>query len=241
MNDPVRGSSIAGVLLRQMAMLRMLPRYPRQIGTAELRARLAELGFATTARTIQRDLPTLATFFAIECHNGTKPYGWRWRRDAALFEVPPMDRDTALALLVGGAVLHRALPEELSNRLEPHLAHARHVLGVDAADWSRKFRAIGRRRPPRVLDAIVRALLEERCVRCTYEGREGSVRTHHVHPIALILRENGGELVCTLDTAPQITTLLARRVRAAELLSAPRVVPPDFDLDAFLGQAPRAG
>jgi predicted DNA-binding transcriptional regulator YafY len=226
---------IAEVLLRQMAMLRMLPRYPRQIGTAELRARLAELGFATTARTIQRDLHALATFFAIECHNGTKPYGWRWRRDAALFEVPPMDRDTALALLVGGTVLQRALSEEMSNRLEPHLAHARRVVGVDAADWSQKFRAVGRQLP-RVLDAVVRALVEERRVRCAYEGR-----TRDVHPLALVLRESGAEVVCTLDGAPQITTLLARRIGAAELLSSPRVVPSGFDLDAFLAQAPRAG
>lgn len=76
-------------------MLRLLPRAPRQIGTAELRARLAEAGFPTTSRTIQRDLQTLATVFAIECHNGSKPYAWRWRSDAPLIVLPPLEARTA--------------------------------------------------------------------------------------------------------------------------------------------------
>jgi predicted DNA-binding transcriptional regulator YafY len=123
--------SAPDVLLRQLAMLRLLPRAPRQIGTAELRARLAELGFATTFRTIQRDLQTLATAFAIECHNGSKPYGWRWRSDAPLIELPPMNEEAAHALLT--AV--RSLPPEQARSLESHLAHARQALDRSVT-WS---------------------------------------------------------------------------------------------------------
>ena len=86
-------------------MLRLLPRSPRQIGTAELRARLAEAGFPTTSRTIQRDLQTLATVFAIECHNGSKPYAWRWRDDAPVIVLPPLDADATSALRAAARVL----------------------------------------------------------------------------------------------------------------------------------------
>lgn len=237
-------NAVSEVLLRQIAMLRLVPRHPRQIGTAELRLRLAELGHVTTSRTIQRDLHTLATFFAIECQTGTKPYGWRWKRDAPLFEVPPMERESAAALLVATTVVTRHLPG-LSPRLDAHLAHARSVLGIGAAEWGERFRVLVTRRPAiaaKVVDVVVRALVEERSFRCTYEARDGNAHAYDVHPLAFVVRDVGAQIVCTLGSAP-VTTLAAHRIRAAELLSAPRVIPSGFDLDAFLqaSRTPRAG
>ena len=47
---------MSDTLLRQWTMLRHIPRHPRRISVHDLRAHLAEQGYTTTERTIQRDL-----------------------------------------------------------------------------------------------------------------------------------------------------------------------------------------
>lgn len=233
------------VLLRQMAMLKMLPRPPRRVGTNELKARLREAGFETTPRTIQRDLQALASFFAIECQDDTKPFGWRWQQDAPVFELPVMDPKTALTLKLSAAFLGRVLPQQTFARLKGHLEHAEKVLdGVPdnkLAAWPKKIRVLGAGLPvtyPKVsteiLDVVTSALLEDRRFKCTYQRRDGEVRDHEVNPLALVYRDALGVLICTLNKHESPVTLAPHRIRTAELVAGARRVPKDFDLDAFM-------
>jgi len=165
------------VLLRQMAMLKLLPRPPRVVGTTDLKRQLKGAGFETTARTIQRDLQTLATFFAIECRDQSKPFGWRWQQDAPVFEVPAMDPKTALTLKLSAAFLRRVLPHDTFGRLKGHLEHAEKVLvGVPnnkLAAWPNKIRVVSAGLPvaypevaTEILDVVTTALLEDRRFKC---------------------------------------------------------------------------
>ena len=233
------------VLLRQMAMLKLLPRPPRRIGTGELAARLAEQGFETTKRTIQRDLQALSTFFAIECQADKRPFGWRWKGDAPIFDVPAMDPKTALTLKLSSTFLARLLPRDTYQRLEAHLRHAERVLeglpDSKLAAWPQKVRVLPAGLPVRtpevrteLLDVVTRALLEDRAFRCTYQRRDGEVRGYDVNPLALVYREALGVLVCTLNKHDDPMTLPLHRFLSAEPIAAARRVPEGFDLDAFL-------
>jgi len=50
---------MSDTLMRQWQMLRLIPRHPQKISTADLKQRLADAGFEITLRTIQRDLMRL--------------------------------------------------------------------------------------------------------------------------------------------------------------------------------------
>lgn len=88
--EPSSGRRRAGsaMVLRQVAMLQLLPIHPRRIGTRTICERLTAMGFCTTVRTIQRDLLALQTFFPIEYDGKSRPYSWRWARDADAHPLP---------------------------------------------------------------------------------------------------------------------------------------------------------
>ena len=48
-------------LMRQWAMLRAIPRYPRRVDAPSIHAILGGFGMAVSLGTVQRDLKTLAT------------------------------------------------------------------------------------------------------------------------------------------------------------------------------------
>jgi len=52
---------MSDTLMRQWQMLRLIPRHPVKVATAELIQRLADEGFETTQRTLQRDLMRLSS------------------------------------------------------------------------------------------------------------------------------------------------------------------------------------
>lgn len=72
-------------LLRQWAMLRLIPRYPRRVDTNRLQDELNQQGFPITLRSIQRDLNKLSAVLPIGCDQ-SKPQGWWWQADADLLE-----------------------------------------------------------------------------------------------------------------------------------------------------------
>ena len=77
-------------LMRQWAMLRAIPRYPRRIDAPTIHARLGDLGMVVSLRTVQRDLNAMAETFPLD-FDESKPQGWCWREGASQLEVPSMD------------------------------------------------------------------------------------------------------------------------------------------------------
>lgn len=237
---------MAEPLLRTLRMLQLIPRAPRSIGTTELQRKLAELGFETTPRTIQRDLQELKDALGLELRRDTKPYGWRWPDGAAVFEAPVMDTSTALTLKLSREFLARVLPPEALHRLQGHVARAEKVLAAvpnkKLASWPQKIRVTSAGMPVRsprvpapILDVVTRALLEDRRFRCTYQTRAGDVRDYEVSPIALVYRDAFPYLVCVLNKHEEgVVTLVPQRISSAELMAGARKVPKDFDLDEFV-------
>ena len=81
---------MSDVLLRQIEMLRMIPRN-KMVTTRKIKARLETLGYVITERTIQRDLNELSRKFPIICDDTRKPYQWSMTDDIADLDIPSME------------------------------------------------------------------------------------------------------------------------------------------------------
>ncbi len=114
-------------VLRQWALLRLLPRYPRKTSVAELILGLERIGFEVTIRTLQRDLNSLTLSFPI-VSDDAKPQGWSWSRDAPQLNFPEHDQQTAVNLVVARMHLEKILPKNSINYLKPWFNDADNAL-----------------------------------------------------------------------------------------------------------------
>ncbi len=132
-------------IIRQLEMLRMIPRYPARIGTRELVERLADLDFPVTIRTVQRDLDDLSTTFGL-IDDGHRPTGWSWAADVVR-DIPGMDLMTALAFRMARLHLTPMLPPACIENLAPHFEQADKLLDGDGPGpktWPKRVLAVSR-------------------------------------------------------------------------------------------------
>ncbi len=234
--------------LRQLAMLREMPRAPRKISSAELRQRLRAQGFDTTIRTIQRDLERLSALFPIASDERERPYGWSWQAQASIVDLPAMSPEAALTFRLAGLFLEPLLPPPAMAHLGPHLQRAAEVLerGSGAlGGWPDKVRVISRtqrliepRVDPDVMRTAYRALLEDRCFQAVYRSRsQGDRRRDYVvNPLGLVVCDRVIYLVATLWDYADVLQLALHRMDEATLLDAPARRPPDFDLGDYVAR-----
>jgi len=238
---------MSDTLMRQWQMLRLIPRYPIKISTADLKQRLADEGFETTQRTIQRDLMTLSDIYPLTCDNRSKPFGWSWMRDADVMDIPGMDSHTALAFWLAGEYLEPLLPKSTSRKLQAHFKTAAKVLDhvetkKGAPAWRNKVRVM--HRGPELKTSVIiaevecqvyDALLRNRRLAITYNprGQEGA-KEYEINPLGLVLKDGISYLVCSMWDYPDIRLLALHRTQTAELLDKLSTVPSGFDLDAYI-------
>lgn len=237
---------MSDAMVRQWAMLRLIPRAPRKIGTAEIEARLRGAGFEVNRRTVQRDLQTLAGIFPLVADDTHKPYGWSWMKEASPFDIPGLDLHAALAFRMASDHLDRLLPAATREHLRPHLDLARERLdqmqGSGLRSWPDKVRVLPggvRREPPvvkpGVLEAVQTALFEERLLDVRYRRRGGGeARRYEVHPLGLVYRDIVGYLVCTLWHYADVVQLALHRFEDAHVTDRPASIPRDFSLDRYI-------
>lgn len=232
-------------LLRQWKMLRMIPRLPRKIGTADLMQKLEDADFTVDLRTIQRDLNQLSEVLPLTSDQA-KPQGWAWKEAAEQFDIPGMEPQVALAFHMAEVHLRSLLPASTVDTLRPWFSAAHRVLdehGNGIAHWPEKIRVLPRGLPQKApeIDAevqakVYQAVLQERQLQISY-GREADGRRDYViHPIALVVRSQIVYLVCVFDGFDDIRQLAMQRIHAAEVLGLPAAKPADFVLDDYIAQ-----
>jgi predicted DNA-binding transcriptional regulator YafY len=242
-----RQGPTADTVHRLLTILSHVPRAPRRIDTERLEHILQQQGIQVHRRSIQRDLESLsARFRGLECDLRSKPYGWSWRRDSPLFDLPSMDPHTAVTLDLVRAHLVDALPRSTLAVLDPYFERAKKELKTTASTalgrWTRKVRVVPRGlvlEPPPVLrpvlETVYTALLEERRFAVQYRPRGAKVaRDYEVSPLGLIVRSGVLVLVCTLRDYEDVRLLLLHRMARAELTHQPARVPRVFDLDRYV-------
>ena len=238
---------MSDTLMRQWQMLRLIPRQPSKISTSELRQRLTDEGFETSARTLQRDLMRLSSIYPLICDDRDKPFGWSWSRDANVHEVPGIDSDTALAFYLAEKHLEPLLPRTTIKRLEPHFRRAEEVLDQADADkgnpaWRNKVRVLhrgpGLKAPAIVSDvqsAVYDALLRNRRLAVEYYPRGvGEAKQYELNPLGLVLKDGLFYLVCSMWDYSDIRLLTLHRTNKATVMDTPCTVPDGFDLDEYI-------
>jgi predicted DNA-binding transcriptional regulator YafY len=231
-------------VLRQWALLRLLPRYPKKSAATDLLYSLDRLGFETTIRTIQRDLNALALSFPI-VSDDAKPQGWSWSKDAPQLNFPDHDQQTAVNFLVARMHLDKMLPKNSLGYLKPWFKAADDALniqGVSTGQLNNKIRIESRSfslRPPEtnpeVLDCVFDALLREKCLHLIYASRSKEKSEEYVvHPLSVVIIDAVSYLVVIFDGHDDIRHLAVHRIRKIRLLDRSRKIPEDFNLDDYI-------
>ena len=232
-------------LLRQWAMLRVIPRSPRRIDAPAIHARLRDLGMAVSLRTVQRDLNTLAEVFPLS-FDGSKPQGWCWRDGAGQLEVPSMDAHAALTFNLVEQYMRHLLPATTLSHLAPWFETAQGVSKTQASavtQWRQKLRVVPHtlNKVPAPIDpdiqaTVYNALLQEQQLQVTYRAITTGLeaKTYPVHPLGLVVMEQVVYLVCTVKDYQDPRFLALHRVDAAELLDEQAKRLPGFDIDRFI-------
>jgi predicted DNA-binding transcriptional regulator YafY len=231
-------------VLRQWALLRILPRYPKKIAATDLLDSLDRIGFETTIRTVQRDLNSLALSFPI-VSDDAKPQGWSWAKDAPQLNLPDYDQQTAVNFLVARSHLDKIFPKNSLSYLKPWFKaadEALNILGVSTGQLNNKIRIESRSfslRPPEmnpeVLDSVYDALLREKCLQLTYASRSKEKSEEYVvHPLSVVIIDAVSYLVVIFEGHEDIRHLAVHRIRKIILLDQSRKIPEDFNLDEYV-------
>lgn len=231
-------------LLRQWAMLRLIPRHPRRIDSGRLQSELKELGYDMTLRTIQRDLNKLSAVLPL-VSDQSKPQGWWWNADAELLEIPGLDPQAALVFKMAEQYLAQVMPQSTHAALGPWFKAANGVLqnqSEGTGAWLDKIRIIPRGQPllppivdPDVQATVIQAVFEGKCLAITYTP-SGVLdpKEYEVNPLALVQRDHLLYIVCTLWDYQNPVLLVMHRIRSAEALEKPSRWPEGFDLDEYI-------
>lgn len=232
-------------LMRQWAMLRLIPRFPRRIDTPTIHSQLLGQGMAVSLRTVQRDLNNLATTFPLD-FDESKPQGWCWQEGASQLEIPSMDAHAALTFNLVEQYMQNMLPRSTLNQMAPWFNAAEGVANSQVSSvskWRDKLRVIPHtlNKVPAPIDPEIQAtiyngLLNETQIQVTYRAITSGVeaKTYPVHPLGLVVMEQVVYLVCTVKEYQDARFLALHRIDNADSLDQPVVRPTAFDIDEFI-------
>jgi predicted DNA-binding transcriptional regulator YafY len=242
------GQSLAihDTLYRQWQMLRLIPRYPNMASTQSIHQRLKDSGYATTDRTVARDLDGLSSIFGYSCEEDGRAKLWFWPQGMRMMDIPGMEPNAALAWLMSRGYLEKALPPAAIQHLQPYFERAQEILsstrGLKQGRWTRLFR-VSRRGPllsaPAVDEAVFettcQALVEQCCIDAKYQGRGAQApKDLLLHPQALVFRHGIYYLVAIAGDYETPVHFALHRFTAAAIISRKRKQPVGMDIDAYV-------
>ena len=234
-------------LTKQWFILRMIPKYPRKIGTREIKNRLlTEHDIGTTIRTVQRDLNYLSGVGCFPISNDSnKPNGWFWDKDAEVMDLPGMDPQTAMTFRLANEFLSKLLPKATLKYLKPHFDRAdevfRNIPKNKYAKWVSKVRVVPDWLPlpppeikTKTQEAVYEALLEGKRLEITYKKPNQKTNSYDIDPLALVFRGRVTYLVCSLWDYDDIKHLAMHRIKKATMLDKKMRIPKGFNLDEHI-------
>jgi predicted DNA-binding transcriptional regulator YafY len=235
---------MSDAIYRQWAMLQLLPRRPHKITVRELWEKLANRGFTTTIRTVQRDLQKLAVEFAL-ISDDANPSGWSFDSDSAIHHIPALEPSAALAFKLAEQFLQPLLPPPMLIHLSPYLSRSTEILNEignpNLLHWTEQVRVLPRNQPllpaavkTEVVRVVYEALLQGKRFRGRYLPKNQVARDYEFNPLGLVFRDSVVYLVSTLWNYADLKQFSLHRFDSAELLEQPRTVPEGFSLDHYI-------
>ncbi|CAI3806149.1 hypothetical protein GLGCALEP_04109 [Pseudomonas sp. MM221] len=238
-------NSTRNTLSRQWEMLQLLPTSGSGITARALQGRLAEAGFPTTKRTVERDLEDLSTVFAIRKNDKSVPYGFSWAPPSN-FQVSAVSVLEALTLTLTQEVLKPLIPAFMLGALQPRFEQATSKLSAltrqsPAGRWSQKVASVPACLPmvaPGIdagcLAILQQALIDERQLTCGYYSAHRDRQSQlTLNPLGLIQRGQVTYLIALAEPYEDVRQFALHRISDAAITSVPAKVPADFDLKAY--------
>tara|TARA_B110000196_G_scaffold293833_1_gene282440 strand:- start:35440 stop:36441 length:1002 start_codon:yes stop_codon:yes gene_type:complete len=235
---------MADAWLRNIVLLRNIPREPQKISTTELWNRLNDANYSVSIRTIQRDLEKLSSEFPLvrsEAQGrGNEGIGWSFLKDGKSLTFPILGGSAALSLSFGFQYLSQLIPDSALENLAPLRAEAEEVLNqYDSGKykkWMQKVRAVPENflLPPQfsqdVVNSVYQALLESKQFKATYKGKPDQI----IHPYGLIQQGHTLYLICGFFDYDGVRMTALHRYSEIEILDEYIKPNPKFDIDSYL-------
>jgi len=237
---------MSDTLIRQLMMLRRIPRHPRRITVQNLSSYLADQGHEVTERTVQRDLLTLSgRLFGLSLDDRSRPHGWCWDRDAAQLDIPGMEPQTALGFKLAEHFAGQLMAPSTLNTLGPYFRQAEQVLNETPGPvraWPEKVQTISRGQsliPPLIDQAILHTVYEGLFNDCQitarYERRyDGAVQDYMISPLGIVFRDGVVYLVCQRKGRDEVIHLAMHRFINAQPTDTPIQRPQGFELANYV-------
>lgn len=230
---------------RQWELLKCLPSHAPGKSAGALVAELAELGYAVSKRTVERDLEALEQLFPLT-HEAAQPFGWHWVKGRS-FSVMGLSTTEALSLHLLERFLTPLLPTTTVRQLAPafdlaaaklHAQRHSNALG----SWSDKVASVDPNLsviPPQIdasaLQAVQESLLMDEQVQIDYLRPDAlQPQAHALNPLGLVQCGPITYLVATplRHNSPRLFAM--HRVQAARRCHSPATRPPGFSLQAYI-------
>ena len=235
---------MADSALRQLLILKKLPRYPKKISTKELQNYLENIEFDVSIKTVQRDLSALSCYFPIITTKpegrGKEGVGWAFAPDSPNQGLPSMEPIPALILLMGYRHLQQLMPKQALAHIDPYIKEAEQTLetfhDISLSTWEKKVRVVPTNllEPPTINDCdsdnIYTALLKGLCFRATYNEKEDMI----VSPYGLVQRGNTTYLVVRFFDYEQYRVTAVHRFSEVEVLEESIRTDKNFNIDDYL-------
>ena len=137
------------------------------------------LGIERDLRSIQRALNTLCEQFEIDCNTNDKPYSYRWKPDAKGLDMPILNEQQSLVLMLAKQYLAGILPANIMQSMEGFFKQADYNLWLmnhikkGASEWLNKVAIAPTSQPllpakiaPEIFKQISTALYQNRFCKC---------------------------------------------------------------------------
>lgn len=231
-------------LLMTLAMLDMIPKVGK-ISASEIHARLLEMGFERDLRSIQRQLEVLSSHFSIERDDCSKPYGYKWGRDAKGISIPGLTLDESLLLNIAEKYLRNLMPYSLKQAMDGFFNQARFNLGNVPDEklerrWLSKVRVVSTgvellapQIQAGVLETISQALFHETWLELEYVNQDSERKNHRVRPLGLAQQGSRLVLVVRFEGYENERNLAVSRINKATDTHLPFPAVKGFDLEAY--------
>ena len=233
----------ASSLKFQLELLRLIPKN-QAISSLELQAKLQNLGIERDLRSIQRTLKTLCEQFDIDCNMQDKPYSYRWKPHAKGLDMPLLNEQQSLVLMLAKEYLSGILPSSIMNSMDGFFEQAKYNLKYDTgqksgSQWLNKVAIAPTSQPllpakiaPEIFTNISTSLYQNKYLNVHYRSIHGKEHQAQVKPLALVQQGPASYLVSQYESG-FIAHLALHRLLAAEI-STMSFERPDFNLKAYV-------
>lgn len=245
-------AALKDTLLRQLALLALIPEQPRYTSAAVLHEKLQERGFCVNLRSVQRDLLRLSVMFPLISEEKGGRNQWSFTEGASL-DLRDMEPPTALALSLAEGHLQSLLPQSVLELMAPQFRKAQAYLQSleknQLANWSRRVRAVpnGKTLLPAQVDeqiwaTVSNALLEHKQLAVRYLARGRSQPSAFIlHAAGIVSRHATSYLIASVNDYQDLRQFAMHRIQSAEVLAQDANAHPHFNVDDYVRHELNAG